>query len=80
MQITSIRPAPPGGKILARFDAETESGIRLYELQLTRGPNGLRVYGPRAENGAAVTFPPSIVDQLSALALEAIADGKTKSA
>lgn len=77
MRIISIRRQPPGGKVVARFDAETDGGIRLYELQLTRGPNGLRVYGPRAENGAAVTFPPSIVDQLSALANEALANDKS---
>lgn len=78
MRILSIRRQAPGGKVLARFDAETDSGIRLYELQLTRGPNGLRVYGPRAETGAAVTFPPSIVDQLSALANEALANDNAR--
>ena len=76
MKIIAIRRQPPGGKVLARFDAETEGGIRLYELQLTRGPNGLRVYGPRAENGAAVTFPPSVVDVLTALANEALANDR----
>lgn len=76
MRIIAIRRQPPGGKVLARFDAETDAGIKLYELQLTRGPNGLRVYGPRAENGAAVTFPPSIVDNLAALATRALADDR----
>lgn len=76
MRILSIRRQPPGGKVVARFDVEIDIGIKLYELQLTRGPNGLRVYGPRAENGAAVTFPRPVVDNLVALAEKALANDK----
>ena len=77
MRILSIRRQPPGGKVVARFDAETDSGIKLYELKLTKGPNGFRVYGPSVDNGAAVTFPPSIVDNLAALATRALANDKS---
>lgn len=80
MRILSIRPAQAGsGKVVARFDAELDSGVRCYELKLAAGPNGWRVYGPSLGSGAAVTFPPSIVDNLAALAREAFANGKNRS-
>ncbi len=74
MRVLNIRRHPPGGKALACFDVETDNGIRFYELKLTNGPNGLRVYGPRADYGAAVTFPRPVVDNLVALAREALAN------
>lgn len=78
MRILSIRPVHAGsGKVVARFDAELDSGVRAYELKLAAGPNGWRVYGPSLGTGAVVTFPPSIVDELAALAKEALADGTT---
>lgn len=74
MKILSIRPAVPGGgKLLARFDLEMPDGVRLYDLKLVRGSTGPRVYGPALYGGAAVTFPPSIVDQISTLSMDALA-------
>lgn len=74
MRILSIRPAPPGGgKLIARFDIEMPDGIRLYDLKLVHGSTGPRVYGPALHGGAAVTFPPSIVNLISNTALEALA-------
>lgn len=73
MKLLSIRPSPPGGKIIARFDAELPRGIRAYDLKLARGSTGLRVYGPQLSGGAAVTFPPAVADELAALAWEAVA-------
>ncbi|BBD37543.1 hypothetical protein Amn_24230 [Aminobacter sp. Y103A] len=74
MQILSIRPASPGGgSVCARFDAELDNGIRLYDLKLSRTKGGLRVFGPQHFGGAAVTFPPAVADQLAALAREAVA-------
>lgn len=73
MKIISIRPAPFGvGKTLARFDAELPGGIKLYNLKLDQGSNGLRVYGPRDLNGAVVTFPIEIADQLAILAQQSM--------
>ncbi|MDF2810508.1 MAG: hypothetical protein K0S56_1539 [Microvirga sp.] len=70
MRILSIRPAPPGGNVVARFDAELDNGIRVYDLKLSRCRTGWRVYGPQHFGGAAVTFPPAVADQL---AIEAVA-------
>jgi len=76
MEILSIRPAPPGGKTLARFDAELSPGIRAYDLKLVKGSTGHRVYGPSLYGGAAVTLAPAIADALSILALEAVAQNE----
>lgn len=74
MKILSIRPAPPGsGKTLARFDAELTDGIKAYDLKLVQGSTGPRVYGPSLHGGAAVTFSPTIADELATLAEEAVA-------
>ena len=74
MKILQIRPAVPGGgKLIARFDIEMPDGIRLYDLKLVRGSTGPRVYGPALHGGAAVTFPPSIVDVIARTAMEALA-------
>lgn len=77
MRILSIRRQPPGGKVIARFDVELDRGVRAFDLKLTEGPHGWRVYAPAINGGAAVTFPPAVVDKLSALALEALADDKS---
>jgi hypothetical protein len=69
MRILSIRPAPPGGKVLATFDAEVLPGIRLFDLSLRRGTDGgLRVYAPNAFGRHTATFSTDIVTDLAALA------------
>ena len=73
MRILSIRPAPPGGTDLARFDAETPEGIRLFNLSLKRGADGVcRVWAPCAFGQRVATFPASIVDTIAAAALAAL--------
>jgi hypothetical protein len=69
MKILSIRPAPPGGKTIARFDVELMPGVKLYDLKLIRGERGYRVFGPSIGGGAAATFAPAIADKLVQLAL-----------
>jgi len=69
MNIISIRPAPPGGKTLARFDVELVPGVKLYDLKLIRGDRGLRVFGPSIGGGAAATFAQAIADQLIELVM-----------
>lgn len=73
MRIFNIRPAPPGGKNIARFDAELVEGIKAYDLRLVHGSNGLRVYGPSHNGGEAVTFSPAVADVISKVAVEAVA-------
>ncbi len=69
MQILSLRPVPPGGKTIARFDIELVPGVKLYDLKLIRGERGYRVFGPAIGGGAAATFAPAIADKLVELAL-----------
>lgn len=69
MKILSIRPAPPGGKTVLRFDVEIMPGVKLYDLKLIRGDRGYRVFGPSIGGGAAATFAPAIADQLVELVL-----------
>lgn len=73
MRILAMRPAPPGGNTVARFDAELDCGIRAYDLKLVRAKSGWRVYGPQHFGGSAITFPPAIADRLADLAQEAVA-------
>jgi len=69
MKILSVRPAPPGGKVLAVFDAEVSPGIRLFDLALRRGADGgLRVYAPNAFGRHTATFDADVVTDLAALA------------
>lgn len=77
-RILAVRPVHDGGgNVRARFDAELESGIRLFDLKLCRAPSGWRVYGPQHHGAAVVTLPPAVADQLSTLAIEAVADART---
>jgi hypothetical protein len=71
MHILSIRPAKPGGKAIAFFDAEVSPGIRMFDLALRRGADGgLRVYAPNAFGRHCASFSADVVDELSALAHE----------
>ncbi|MBB4065475.1 hypothetical protein GGR23_002682, partial [Gellertiella hungarica] len=55
MKILAMRPAPPGGNALARFDVQLE-GMRLFNLSLKKTGAGMRVFAPSAFGSAAVTF------------------------
>lgn len=57
MRVIAIRPEPSGAKnTIARFDVELSGGIRLFNLKLSNGGNGLRVFAPSAFGTAAATF------------------------
>jgi hypothetical protein len=75
VKILSIRPAPPGsGNVRARFDAELDNGVKLFDLKLTQARNGWRVYGPHHHGAAVLALPIDIADQL---AREAVAHVET---
>lgn len=74
MKIISIRPVPPGGNCAARFDLETDDGVRIRDLKLIEGSAGWRVYGPKHHGQSIVTFPPVVVDRI---ALEALRHVRT---
>lgn len=69
MRIISIRPAPPGGNTVARFDLETDDGMRIRDLKLVDAHGGWRVYGPKHHGQSIVTFPPVFVDRIATEAL-----------
>lgn len=76
-RILAVRPSSPeAGNVRARFDVELESGVRLYDLKLTRSTNGWRVYGPQHHGAPAITLPIAIADRLSTLAIEAVAGAR----
>jgi hypothetical protein len=80
-QILAIRPAPFGtGNVKARFDAELDNGVRLYDLKLTESARGWRVYGPQHHGLAVITLPPLVADALADLARKAVADARTRHA
>jgi len=73
MRILSIRPSPPNGRTLARFDAELAPGVKAFDLRLVQAERGLRVFGPSIGGGSALTFAPAIADELAELAMGEVA-------
>jgi len=73
MRVLNIQPATNAGGTIARFDAEIAPGIRAYGLKLVQSRSGLRVFGPSIAGGSAVTFAPSIANELAAIAEREVA-------
>lgn len=73
MKILAIRPAPPGGRDIARLDVELENGVRLFELQVRQAHDGThRVWAPHAFGRRAASLPIDITNQISSAAVAAI--------
>lgn len=72
MEIIEIRPEK-GGNTLARFDVQLR-GMRLYNLRLSNGHNGLRVFAPSAFGSPVVTFTADAAASLIALATKALGE------
>jgi hypothetical protein len=68
IEILDIRPELGGGSTIARFDAELQSGIRLFNLKLSDSGRGPRVFAPSAFGGAVATFSRETAAQLAAAA------------
>lgn len=68
MRILDMRPKPPGGNTLARFDVQMD-GMRLFNLTLKKTGAGIRVFAPSAFGSAAITFTPDVSEALVALAM-----------
>lgn len=81
MRIISIRPEDPGGgSTVARFDAEINDDIRMFNLKLVRSRDGsLRVYAPSAYGTNVATFAPELAAGLTAEAMKSLGE-KTKNA
>lgn len=81
MKILSIRPAPPGGSTLARFDLELNQHIRLFNLALRqRGDEPAHVMAPNAFNERVAGFSASFNKALSELALKSLLELQTENA
>lgn len=75
MRIISIRAVPPGaGDTVARFDAEVSPDVRLYNLKLSDGGRGLRVYAPSAYGSSTATFSRELTAKLVDAAVHALGD------
>lgn len=72
MEIIEIRPES-GGNTLARFDVQLR-GMRLFNLRLSDGPNGLRVFAPSAFGSPVVTFTQDAATALIALATNSLGE------
>lgn len=68
MKILSLRPVPPGGNTVARFDVQLD-GMRLYNLSLKQTGCGPRVFAPSAFGSAVATFTHEINAALVAMAM-----------
>ena len=69
MKILSLRQAPPGGNTVARFDLQTDDGLKIRDLKLVQSPGGWRVYGPKHHGFSLITFPADLVDRITSEAL-----------
>jgi len=74
-KILDIRPALGGaGSLRARFDAEVDGGVRLFNLALKQSDSGWRVFAPSAFGSATATFTRDQAAQLAAAALTALGE------
>ncbi|PDT75741.1 hypothetical protein [Bradyrhizobium sp. C9] len=73
MKILSIRPSPPGGSTLARFDLELNGHLRLYNLGLRqRGNDRCWTVAPNAFHERTAAFGEQFNRAISDLALAAL--------
>jgi hypothetical protein len=81
MRILSIRPAPPGGGTLARFDLELNDHLRLYNLALRqRGDEPAHVMAPNAFQERTAGFSASFNKALAELAFNSLLELQTTNA
>lgn len=81
MKILSIRPAPPGGRnVRARLDVELDNGVKLFDLKLSQGSNGWRVYAPQHFGSPVAALPVTVVEAITKLAIEAMANDRSTAA
>lgn len=73
MEILAIRPAAPGGDVVARFDVELPDRLRLFGLTLKRARDGsLRVWAPNCAGRHAASFHPALATEIAQAALAAL--------
>lgn len=73
MRVLGLTPvANCGGgsvKLIAEFDLELSSVVRLYALRLMEAPGGRRiVYGAQAGSRRSATFDPRLAEQITEMA------------
>lgn len=79
MKILSIRPAPPGGSTIARFDLELNDHLKLFNLALRqRGDEPAHVLAPNAFQERTAGFSASFSKALAELALKSLLELQTE--
>ncbi|WJI79509.1 MULTISPECIES: hypothetical protein [unclassified Mesorhizobium] len=77
MKIIACRPEPPGGfgNAIARVDVEISEDLRVFNLKLSRRPDGgYAVFAPNAMGGRVVTFSQPLVAEIARAALAALTE------
>ena len=79
MRILALRPEPPGGPIVAYFDASITDDVTIFDLALRRPSDGgtLVVYPPKGRrSGCSVAaIAPALRSRLRDMAILAIQNG-----
>jgi hypothetical protein len=73
LRILSIRPAPPGGSTLARFDLELNQHVRLFNLALRQRHGDLTwTVAPNAFHERTAAFGEQFNRAISDLAMKSL--------
>lgn len=78
MRILDARPEPPGcGNVIARVDVEITEDLRVFNLKLSRRPDGgYSLFAPNALGGRVVTFSRPLVAEIASAAVAALMEPK----
>ncbi|MCK0197743.1 hypothetical protein MWN34_12555 [Ancylobacter sp. 6x-1] len=72
MRIIAIRPAPPGGNVVAFVDVEIDERLRLFNLRLHRNQGGeFRIFAHGTAGRHSVGFAPDLAVEITRAAVAA---------
>jgi hypothetical protein len=74
MEVIDIRPQHGGGNTVALFDVQLGEHIKMFNLKLVRGRDGMRVYAPSAFGSNVAAFTVKLADQMIRAAMAALGE------
>jgi hypothetical protein len=79
MRVLDIRPALYGsGKVVAFIDIEITEHLRLFNLELRKGPDGkMRTFASNAFGKHTASFHPELATQITAAAVASLKGGNS---